>query len=1496
MQMLRLPGGPLSVSACTVKSASDPYDYRTIRLPNGLVALLIHDPHGAPAASGASPTAANGNADAASGAGAPGSSSAVSADPGKRAKPATTASSSDPQGTAMMQVDDDGDDDDDEFETESDEGQSGSSSDDDDDDDDDQDSEDEDEDQDEPEERQEDSDEESAGHHRRRKTGDTDAQEAKRRSAAAMCVGVGSFSDPPEVQGLAHFLEHMLFMGSERFPDENAFDAFIRKNGGSDNASTECENTIFQFDIGPEHFHTALDIFAQFFVQPLMKADTMERERNAVDTEFAMAESSDSSRKLQFLCSAGRSGHPVSQFSWGNAKSLLEMPVSQGIDVREQLVAFHKKHYHAGVMRLCLLGQASLDTMEGWVREIFAAIPPSPMEAYAPLAAALQLPLPENGNAEDAHAAGLGLPVLAPMHAHASLLGSPPPFGGPWDAFTPETFCTVSYAEPIKQLHELNLTWLLPPLSHAYRAKPLYYISELVGHEGPGSIYSQLTQLGWASALYAGNGGTGYEANSSFYTFDCTVVLTDSGVEHIPEILLFIFQYLQLLRDEGPLQRLFAEQQAIAAMSFRFGEPIEPIDYVEMLSGNMQYFPEEDVVCGSDLYFDFDPAAINSILDMLAPQTARIFILSNRAAHFAQLFHGGHAGGAPAAEGETRVDTQFESIEPWFKLPYTTRPLPEAWIEQWSNCGRHPSFFLPPANAFIATDFNLVTGDENQVQVRAADYMQHLPSRLLPSTQAAAHLATARAAQAATTTVVPPTAVSSPAGSTSKNEPSCVTSMDVDGQSQPVDQPRPPLYPVLISQTALWNLWHRRDTVFGLPRASVYMHITGPGFNQTARQVVLTDLHVTVLDTITKQFSYAADVAEVSFSLQHVRQGLFLKVTGFSHKLPVLFERLIQCIANVGMSIRDEDFELARNRMLRRYQNASIKPDKLARTLRLDLLQQRRFTIAERVLHLEGGAAETVLMSRNARNEQVEAEHVASFGRPGLSSTHDDTVAAVTLTELRDHITASLARIFCDVLVQGNMNCNQALALMASYREALHPVRAVSPATPSSSTTSGMDCSQSPASANLEQTAHAAAAAAATIPAIPARMTPRDFPQDCTTVLPPGSIYLRTRGQNPNDDNSVVEVYYQCASLPFREVTVSVLLECLMEEPCFDVLRTKEQLGYDVSCCCRYTGGITGFGFQVQAQSSKFTVAHIDSRVETFIREVYLPQLEGAVRGWDAKYNPRPVITSVAPARAASKGVKRIATKRGSPARSGAATTTRKPLASAVRTSAASTRSHVKVGAGRASGAKAAKSTSSKVDSAKAQPTESDDDDDDDDDDDNDDEEEDDDASDTDASASGKNDGAPASAKHDAEMCANFESHRAALISNKLQQVMSLTEEVDRNWNEVADRDYLYDRLERESAELQTITPHEVLAFVKQYLVPSSQRRKCTVMVVGKSELTNDEDGRLCIAAINQAEAALPLEARAPVVTHLTEQSMFAFKELQSVTPAVSSLHSLLLP
>ena len=101
------------------------------------------------------------------------------------------------------------------------------------------------------------------------------------KSAAAMNVAVGSYDDPDDTPGLAHFLEHMLFMGTEDNPDEDCYEKYLDQHGGDYNAYTDDLNTVFYFSIMPQYFETMIQMFSGFFTCPLLKKDGVDREMKA---------------------------------------------------------------------------------------------------------------------------------------------------------------------------------------------------------------------------------------------------------------------------------------------------------------------------------------------------------------------------------------------------------------------------------------------------------------------------------------------------------------------------------------------------------------------------------------------------------------------------------------------------------------------------------------------------------------------------------------------------------------------------------------------------------------------------------------------------------------------------------------------------------------------------------------------------------------------------------------------------------------------------------------------------------------------------------------------------------------------------------------------------------------------------------------------------------------------------------------------------------------
>ena len=141
----------------------------------------------------------------------------------------------------------------------------------------------------------------------------------------SLSVNVGSFNEQPGQFGMAHFLEHMIFMGSDKYPGEQEFSNHISESGGDTNAYTEFENTTYYLNIGYNGLKKALDMMAHNFHSPKLDPDTMEREISAIESEYKMNAMDDSVRMIQILQSnTVDKDHIFNRFMFGNKKSLLK--------------------------------------------------------------------------------------------------------------------------------------------------------------------------------------------------------------------------------------------------------------------------------------------------------------------------------------------------------------------------------------------------------------------------------------------------------------------------------------------------------------------------------------------------------------------------------------------------------------------------------------------------------------------------------------------------------------------------------------------------------------------------------------------------------------------------------------------------------------------------------------------------------------------------------------------------------------------------------------------------------------------------------------------------------------------------------------------------------------------------------------------------------------------------------------------------------------------
>ena len=126
----------------------------------------------------------------------------------------------------------------------------------------------------------------------------------------SVCVNIGSLANPKDYQGLAHFLEHMLFLGSKKYPKEDYYEKVVKQYGGSFNAFTDSFETVYYFSAFHTGINVIMDVFSRFFIDPLFNEDSVNREINAVNIEHENNITDDNWRQFQMIKNVAIKKHP----------------------------------------------------------------------------------------------------------------------------------------------------------------------------------------------------------------------------------------------------------------------------------------------------------------------------------------------------------------------------------------------------------------------------------------------------------------------------------------------------------------------------------------------------------------------------------------------------------------------------------------------------------------------------------------------------------------------------------------------------------------------------------------------------------------------------------------------------------------------------------------------------------------------------------------------------------------------------------------------------------------------------------------------------------------------------------------------------------------------------------------------------------------------------------------------------------------------------------
>ena len=332
------------------------------------------------------------------------------------------------------------------------------------------------------------------------------------KSAFSIGVNVGHMDNPIEAQGLAHYLEHMLFLGTEEFPNVDGYKQFVSENGGFFNAYTSATHTNYHVDVKNDAFEEAVHRTSRFFVSPLFDETYSEIEKNAVENEFRLLFEAFVPRRT--LSVFYREDSKNRLFPVGNLATLSHVTAQ---DTRE----YWEEQYYAEAMYAVLAGPQSLEELESLAVKYLSDIKSKPEK-------------PLN------------------VHTEANLIDQ-------------SKLPAKVLSRPIVG-KQSSLRVLIPFNQDQDNQGILSALSVLIGHKGETSLMKVLVDEGWINANLNDYFVRFYRRGIYFILDN----LTEKGRREKSKILSYIYTYLNFITSSGVPTYLSNEFMAAKKASSTF--------------------------------------------------------------------------------------------------------------------------------------------------------------------------------------------------------------------------------------------------------------------------------------------------------------------------------------------------------------------------------------------------------------------------------------------------------------------------------------------------------------------------------------------------------------------------------------------------------------------------------------------------------------------------------------------------------------------------------------------------------------------------------------------------------------------------------------------------------------------------------------------------------------------------------------------------------------
>lgn len=401
------------------------------------------------------------------------------------------------------------------------------------------------------------------------------------KASVSISIGMGHFSDPDDCQGLSHLMEHMLFAGSEHYPDGNFLNQLLNTHGGFVNAWTSAESCNFHFDCPLNQFSTALDILIDMLTKPCLSIEGISQEIDAIDAEFSMRKQDDVRRLYDVHKQTCNPKHPFSRFSVGNRAIFTQFTKTE---LQQKLRMHHQRYFDAKNIKACIVLPSEMTNAEliTSIEVKLLTIVRSNVISIKKHYPALYLPNQKN--------------------------------------------CLIE-VKPFKFAQNLMLTFCLPCVSQWYRSKPILLLTHLIEDSSENTLQHYLKRMALIIELTASGGIEG----DNFQDININLRLTEQGLKNTEKIIQIVLQWFTFLREKGIEKWRFEEKAQQLALQVKHASLSSAIDEATLLATKLHKLRLQQAL-ESDVVMDcFDNAIFQQFFAYFTKENLRVYCINPKA-------------------------------------------------------------------------------------------------------------------------------------------------------------------------------------------------------------------------------------------------------------------------------------------------------------------------------------------------------------------------------------------------------------------------------------------------------------------------------------------------------------------------------------------------------------------------------------------------------------------------------------------------------------------------------------------------------------------------------------------------------------------------------------------------------------------------------------------------------------------------------------------------